>query len=165
MNLVVSDTSSLTNLAAIGQFELLKRMYGFVHIAQAVWNELNANGQRWPGCDEVAAANWIRQHIPTNRLLIASLCQDLDRGESESIALALELNASFIILDERDGRHKAIQLGLKPIGVVGILLSAKSKGMIQEIKPLLYALRQKAGFYISNSLFTEVIRLAGEERI
>ncbi len=58
---VVSNTSPLTSLAAIGQFELLRRLYGEVHIADAVWDELNAGGRRWPGRDEVASAGWIHR--------------------------------------------------------------------------------------------------------
>ena len=54
--IVVSDTSPLTNLAAVGQFGLLNRLYGRVYIAQGVWDELNAHGKRWPGRDEVAEA-------------------------------------------------------------------------------------------------------------
>lgn len=97
MSLVVSDTSPLTNLAAIGQFRLLKDLYGSIHIAEAVWNELNFGGQSWPGRDEVAGADWIQRDTPANRLLVAALGQDLDQGEAESIALALELNASLIL--------------------------------------------------------------------
>lgn len=60
--IVVSNTSPLTNLAAIGQFDLLQHFYSEIHIADAVWEKLNAQGKRWPGADKVAAANWIRRH-------------------------------------------------------------------------------------------------------
>ena len=49
--IVVCNTSPLTNLAAIGQFDLLRQLYTELYIAEAVWDELNAGGQRWPGCD------------------------------------------------------------------------------------------------------------------
>jgi len=55
--IVVSNTSPLTSLAAIGQLDLLRRLYARLHIAQGVWEELNAGGRRWPGCDQVAAAD------------------------------------------------------------------------------------------------------------
>jgi len=60
--IVVSNTSPLTNLAAIGQFELLRRLYDQVHIVQGVWEELNAGGKRWPGCTQVAQASWVERH-------------------------------------------------------------------------------------------------------
>ncbi len=56
---VVSNTSPLTSLAAINQFDLLRLLYGKLYIAKAVWDELNAYGKRWPGGDEVAAAAWV----------------------------------------------------------------------------------------------------------
>jgi hypothetical protein len=57
--IVVCNTSPITNLAAIGQLDLLQRLYGRIHIAQGVWEELNAGGGRWPGRDEVEHAPWI----------------------------------------------------------------------------------------------------------
>ena len=162
MSLVVSDTSPLTNLAAIGHFDLLRQLYGTLLIAEAVWSELNAEGRQWPGRDEVATAPWIQRRIPENRALVAALRQDLDLGEAESIALALEWKADLILMDERDGRHKAARLGLKPVGVVGVLLQAKGRGCVLEIRPLLEALRQQAGFYLADSLYGEALKLARE---
>jgi len=62
---VVSNTSPLTNLAAIGQLNLLHRLFSRIDIALAVWDELNANGRSWPGRDEVARASWIVRQTPT----------------------------------------------------------------------------------------------------
>ncbi len=89
--IVVSNTLPLTNLAAIGQFDLLCNLYDRLYIAQGVWNELNAGGRRWPGCDQVAAAEWIEHCAVQNQALVTVLRRDLDRGEAETIALALEL--------------------------------------------------------------------------
>ena len=60
--IVVCNTSPITNLAAIGLFELLKRLYGEGHIANGVWEELNAGSIRWPGSEEIAAASWVKRH-------------------------------------------------------------------------------------------------------
>jgi predicted nucleic acid-binding protein len=106
---------------------LLHRLFGRVDIAHAVWDELNANGRSWPGRDEVARASWIVRETPSNGPLIRALQRDLDRGESESIALAVELGADLILLDEQDGRRLAQQQGLKPMGVVGVLLLANTR--------------------------------------
>jgi predicted nucleic acid-binding protein len=160
--LVVSDTSPLTNLAAIGHFDLLQKLYGALLIAGAVWDELNAEGRHWPGRNEVAAASWIERRVPSDRLLAMALNQDLDLGEAESIALALEFQADLILLDERDGRHKAMQFGLRPVGVVGVLLTAKARGHVAAIEPLLLALRQQAGFYLGDSVYREALRIAQE---
>jgi len=163
MSWVVSNTSPLTNLAAIGQFHLLEALFGQLHIADAVWAELNASGRSWPGRDEVAEAAWISRHTVENRLLVRALALDLDQGESESIALAIEQGAGLILLDERDGRHRAQGLGLKIMGIVGVLLLAKQRGLLEAIKPSLDGLREQAGFYLSTAVYEYALREAGEK--
>lgn len=160
--IVVSNTSPLTNLAAIGQFDLLRQLYAKLHIAESVWEELNARGQRWPGRDEVAAADWIERHPVQNQALVIALQRDLDRGEAGSIALALELEADLVLLDEREGRHAAQRMGLRVVGVVGVLLEAKASSAVSAIRPLLDGLCQAAGFYLSESLYQQALTLGGE---
>ncbi len=160
--IVVSNTSPLTNLAAIGQFDLLHQLYGQVHIAEGVWQELRARGQHWPGRDEVAVADWIERHSVQNRTLVTALRRDLHKGEAETIALALELGAALVLLDEREGRHAAQRLELRVAGVVGVLLDAKSHSAVNVIRPHLDALRQKAGFYLAEGVYHSALVLAGE---
>lgn len=160
--IVVANTSPLTNLAAIGQFDLLRRLYGQLHIGQGVWEELNAEGQRWPGRDDVAGADWIERHVVQNRPLVTALQRDLDLGEAETIALALEVEASLVLLDEREARRAAKRLRLRVIGVMGLLLEAKECGAVKAVRPHLDALRQTAGFYLGDSLYDHALSLAGE---
>jgi len=160
--IVVSNTSPLTNLAAIGQFDILRHLYAELHIAPGVWEELSAGGKRWPGCDEVVVANWIESHPVQNQALVMALRRDLDRGEAETIALALELEATLVLLDEKEGRHAAQRLGLQVVGTVGVLLEAKAKGLIGAIRPHLDALRQMAGFYLASSVYQYALTLANE---
>ncbi len=131
--IVVSNTSPLTNLAAIGQFDLLRQLYERLHIAEGVWDELNARGLRWPGSESVAAAEWVERHAVKNEPLVAALRRDLDYGEAESIALALELEADLVLMDEREGRHAAQRMGLHVVGVVGVLLEARANGAIRRL--------------------------------
>jgi predicted nucleic acid-binding protein len=160
--IVVCNTSPLTNLAAIGQFALFHQLYGRLHIAEAVWEELNARSRHWPGRDEVAAADWIERHAVQNQALVTALRRDLDRGEAETIALALELEADLVLLDEREGRHAAQRLELRVAGVVGILLEAKSGSAVGAIGPHLDALRHTAGFYLTDQVYHAALTLAGE---
>ncbi len=90
------------------------------------------------------------------------LRRDLDRGEAETIALALELKADLVLLDEREGRHAAQRPGLHVVGVVGILLEAKARGHIATIRQHLDALRRMAGFYLSEPLYQHALILAGK---
>jgi uncharacterized protein len=65
-------------------------------------------------------------------------------------------------MDENPGRKKAISLGLNVIGVLGILLIAKRREIITEIKPLMDNLISQAGFRIHRELYLEVLRSAQE---
>jgi len=159
--MVVSNTSPITNLAAIDQFGLLGNLFGEVYIAEGVWEELNVGG-RHPGSREVEASGSVHRQAVTSQSLVNALSRDLDRGESETLALALELEASVVLVDEKEGRHAAERLGLRPLGVLGILLLAKKKGLLSEVRSSLDALRQRAGFYISDELYDRVIVIAGE---
>jgi len=162
MNLVVSDTSPLTNLAAIGRLDLLRNLFGHIQIADAVWLELNAGGRSWPGRNEVANADWVVRHGPGNLALLTALSRDLDAGEAASIALALELSAELILIDELDGRHQARRQGLTTMGVAGVLLLAKRQRLIEVVKPLLDDLRLPARFWLSHSVYEQVLAKAGE---
>ena len=161
--IVVSNTSPLTNLAAIGQFDLLHQLFQELHIAEGVWQELNAGGHAWPGSREVANASWIHRHEPGDQALMIALEENLDRGEAETIALALELSSDAVLIDELEGRHSAQRQGLKVLGTLGILLDAKARGLLFAVRPHLEALRDRVGFYLSPPLYEHVLRLANEE--
>jgi predicted nucleic acid-binding protein len=90
------------------------------------------------------------------------LSQDLDLGEAEVIALALEHPADIVIMDERLGRQTAAYFGLRCIGTIGILVAAKRQGFIPAIRPDLERLKYQQGYYISERLYDRVLADAGE---
>lgn len=161
--IVVSNTSPLTNLAAIGRFELLRALFGEIYIAHGVWQELNRGGHRYPGSQEVENASWVHRREVSNRTVTALLQRDLDLGESETLALALELRADLVLLDEQEGRHAALRLGLRPFGVLAILLKAKREQEIGDVRSALDALRRQAGFFLGERLYRQVLEEAGEK--
>ena len=162
MTVPISNTSPLTNLAAIGQFDLLQRLYGRLLIAEAVWEEWNAEGRTWPGRVEVAAASWIERRTVQNRPLVTALRERLDSGEAETIALAVECSPPFVLMDEREGRRSAQRFGLKTVGVVGVLIEAKGHGLVGQVGPLLEQLRQEAGFFLSDRVIHDARTVCGE---
>lgn len=157
---VVSNTSPILNLAIIDQLELLRQQFGYVQIPPAVLDELKIDEAR-PGSQLIQAAiadNWIQVQPVSNLSLVGLLSQTLDGGEAEAIALALEVAADRMLLDERDGRKAAKTLGLQVTGVLGILLRAKQSGELSSIRPAIEALIQKAGFRIAPELLAKVLR-------
>jgi uncharacterized protein len=159
--IVVSDTSPINNLAAIGQLGLLQQLYGNVIISTAVYQELLNAGATDPGTLAIQTLNWIQTRSVTNLALLQTLQNNLDIGEAEAIALAVELNADRLIIDERRGRNEATRLGLQVTGLLGILLAAKRQGLIPLVQPVLDDLMAQ-GFWVRAQLYAEVLELAGE---
>ena len=85
----------------------------------------------------------------------------IDAGEAEVLALAVEHDARLILLDEKKGRRKAKEIGLTVKGIVGVLLEAKEKALIDVIKPFLIQLRDN-GIHLSDSLINNALQDAGE---
>lgn len=160
--IVVSDTSPVVNLAAIGQLELLRQLYGAVVIPQAVHHEIVVVGAGQPGAAEVEASDWIETRPVTSQSIVASLQMEVDEGEAEAIALAVELEADLLLLDERRGRRVASRLGLRFIGLLGVLIEAKHQGLIPAAKPMVDDLIAKSGFWITRELYDRVLQAAGE---
>ncbi len=160
--IIVSDTSPINNLAAINQLDLLQQLYNTVIIPEAVYRELTETEIPVAGATEVQTLHWIQTHQVTTRALVEVLQNELDGGEAEAIALAVELNADQVLIDERRGRMMAEQLNLPYIGILGILVEAKGQGLILEVKPLLDALIHQAGFWVAEPLYKRVLQMAGE---
>lgn len=159
----VSDTTAITNLAAIGRLDLIEAIFGRVLIPEAVFRELTRHGDRVPGAIEVRSSQWIEVRAAGDRALVGRLSGSLDLGEAEAIALAVETAARTLIIDERAGRQAAIALGIPIVGVLGILIESKRRGIVRRVRPLLDGLRTEAGFRIGRELFERVLREAGED--
>ncbi|HDN65742.1 MAG TPA: DUF3368 domain-containing protein [Methanosarcinales archaeon] len=160
---VVSNASPLINLARIGKLGLLRQLYGELFIPEAVWHEVVIEGVGLPGAVEVKAATWIKVQSVTNPLLVRALRQELDAGESEAIVLALEMESELLLMDERLGREVARHLGLRYMGLIGVLVEAKHKGMLSAVRHHLDELRNVAGFHIRDALYVRVLQDEGEE--
>ena len=160
----VSNTSPISNLAWIGRLDLLRVQFTEIWIPEAVETELQSvpDPVARRAIVEAQRGRWLKVRAPGDGPLISLLAVELDIGEAQAIALALELNAGWLLIDEREGRAMARQLGLKLTGVLGILLRAKVNKQIKAIKPEIEALRKKAGFFISPALEGTILKQAGE---
>lgn len=161
--IIVSDTSPITSFATIGQLDLLRQLYSKILIPEAVYQELTGTATLVPGSREVKTLEWIEVRQVTNRPLIVTLLeQQLDEGECEAIALAIELNAELLLIDERRGRAEADRLGLRIIGLLGVLVEAKQKGFILAVKPVLDNLIATARFRVADALYARILNTVGE---
>ncbi len=119
-------------------------------------------GKSVAGSTEVQTLAWIQIQKVVNEALVTALQLELDPGEAEAIALAIELKADLLLLDERRGRTVASGFGLKFIGILGVLIEAKHKGVISAVKPALDDLILTAGFWVTRLLYTRVLHTVRE---
>lgn len=159
---VVVDSSVLISLSAIKQLELLRMRFSEVMIPQAVQEEVVIEGKGQPGSQEVQSSNWIRVLEVKDRSFVRLLEVELDRGESEAIALACELNADFVLLDEKNARSRAKRVGLRILGTIGILIWAKKTGHIPSLRAQLDALQEQARFRMSPELYEKALKSISE---
>ena len=165
MPCVVADTSPLFYLARLGRLALLRDLFQKVHVPPEVWNETLAAKLKHPEIlPPITSAK-------TDGWLIVTPLQMphahpglglLDAGEREAIALAIELRADLLIVDDEAGRLAAANLGCAVTGTLGVLIGAKRNGLLAALKPEIERLCRETTFRISTKLKKDVLRLAGE---
>lgn len=157
---VISNTSPLFYLQLFEKVDLLRDLYGHIHVPQGVVDELRAGEKlglkiqridsiEWITVDQISVAKQLRRYT------------ELGKGELEAISLALEHPNSRVILDDRAARIAAKENNLEIIGTVGILIAAKEKGLIPLIAPLLNVMRN-AGFRLNERAYREALHRANE---
>jgi uncharacterized protein len=162
--LAASNTSPICNLAIVGRLQLLRSQFGEIWIPAAVKGELDRlhHADALKEIQRAFEEGWIKMKPLASDGVARLLQATLDPGEAEAIALALELRAELILLDERDGRAAAERAGLRVTGVLGVLLRAKESGEIESLGRELDALPTRARFFVSPVLTASVLKAAGE---
>lgn len=160
--IIVSDTSPISNLLRIGQLPLLQALYGSVVIPDSVYKELRALESFGVDTSWLGNTEWITIQPVGNKALAESLKDELDPGEAEAIALAIELKADRLLMDERLGRQVAQKFSLKVTGLLGVLVAAKQDQLIIELKPVLDDLITQAKFRVHPDLYRQILRDVNE---
>ena len=150
---VVSNTSPILNLAIIDRLDLLKGQFGCVYIPDLVLKELRIH-EELPGSAKIRAAvdeGWLRAQPIDDASFARVLALQLDAGEAEAIALAVQLKADRLLLDESDARRIARALDIPTTGVIGILMRHYQDD-VQALRQELEQLRTEANFHLSSHL-------------
>jgi hypothetical protein len=153
--IVVSDTSPVTSLTDVGEVDLLRLLFTSVLVPREVQRELERGSVNLP--------NWIDVRDVQDRSAVARLGAEIDPGEAEALVLAIELKAERVLIDEAEARKVAARLGLRFVGVLGVLLEAKDRGHLPAVRPVLDKLVQTAGFWLSDDLYRRTVEAAGEK--
>ena len=157
--IVVSNTTPIYYLHAIGRLELLQHLYGRLIVPVHVVAELDAGADE--GAPNVRAVSWMDIR-PVRVPEALRLVPDLGGGEAGAMALAMELGQdTLVILDDKLGRRIAGLQGIRITGTAGVLLKAKRQGLVPSVGPMLDAML-RAGFHLSQRVVRDTLALAGE---
>lgn len=155
---VVSDTSCIANLIVIGELPLLHRIYERIVIPPKVHEEVVALDKCKVDLSAFSNAKWIEVLIPDKEHIALVRKYLLDEGETEAIALGLQIQADVLLIDELDGRRAANRLGLETTGLLGVIAKAKKQSEIPSAKFLFDKLINEAGFRVGKDLYEKVLR-------
>jgi uncharacterized protein len=157
---IVCNSGPLIALAGISQLELLPKLYSKIITPAAVHREV-ASARRFSSQAAVFSVAWLEVRTLPGAL-DPLLTSELGRGEAEVIALAQEIGAERVLIDERKARRiAALVYGLAVTGTGGILLAAKRAGLATQIRPLMQAMKSN-GYFLSERLMDGICQAAGE---
>ena len=153
--IVIADSTPLNYLVLIGETELLPTLYGGVAIPTAVLRELRSRGAPAPVREWANhPPSWLRVES-VDPALLAETALDLDAGEREAIALARQLHAELVVIDDQAGRREARRWKLTVTGTLGVLRTAASRGLV-DFRAVLDRLQQ-TNFYMSAELLQQLL--------
>jgi predicted nucleic acid-binding protein len=150
---IVSNSSPLIALARIHRLDLVPAVLQSILIPPAVAREIEPSIPALPA--------WLSVKVPSSQRSPLTSRGRLGDGEREAIALAVEIGADAVLIDERAGRRVAEEAGLKVVGTLGLLLEAKQLGQIGTIRAELDKLIATS-FFVSPQLYDQLLRIAGE---
>ena len=157
--IVVADASPIIALSRVERPQLLHDVFAEILVPEEVRDELAAGA----GGEEILRSHvWIESRPVRDRELVNRLAAGLDVGEAAAIALAIETQAELLLMDERRGRAIADQQGLSVVGVVGVLLRAKTLGLVVAIGPILDDLVSRGRFHLAREVVARARTLANE---
>lgn len=161
--ILVLNASPLITLARIGSLSLLRPLAEEIIIPDAVYAECVSRASGRPGSIEIAQADWIIHRAVENRIRVDHLHTRVGLGEAEVIILAREIGSdAIVVLDDATARQIATQEGCRVVGLLGLLVLAKKRGLLQAVRPLLDAMRT-SGFFVGSDLYAAILRQVGEE--
>ncbi len=156
--ILVADASALIALAACDSLTLLDALFGSVMVPEAVYSEVTVGDRPQAG----RLRHYLEDKVRTVDMQdFVYLDAFADMGETQAMILYKQMNADFLLIDDKRGRKVAVINHIKTIGSLGVLLQAKRKGLIQLVAPLLAQIAASPVF-VSEQLIRSVLELAGE---
>lgn len=162
MSRAVLDSSVIIALSVLSHLNKLKHLFKETLVSRAVYEEVCVRGRRLIGDIELSEAvkkGVIEIKDVEDRTLVNALVDPLALGEAETIALTVEENTEFIVMDDRLGRKRAKSIELNVIGTLRILRRMFDNGLIDK-KEFLNSIKKlgETGFRISNEVIDKVLK-------
>lgn len=161
----ICNASPIIGLFAIDKVWILWKLFDEIVMPKAVYEELCMDSVKHQKETEelkrLVSCGKLQICRIQNKELVKTLYGKLHFGELEVIVGAKEQNIKIAIIDEKAARKLAAEFLVDTIGILGILMLAKQKGILLQIKPDLDKLRNR-GYHISDGLYRSVLERAGE---
>jgi predicted nucleic acid-binding protein len=153
--IIVSDTTAIHYLVLIGESELLGDLFEEIIIPQAVIEELRRDRTPQPVRDWVdSQPRWLKVMQPSQELQEAA--KSLGKGEREAIALALELKADAILLDDKRAKTEARSRNVSVITILNVLEAGAHRGLL-DLSDAVERLRQTNFYMPAEDVIEEVL--------
>ncbi|MCG6154085.1 DUF3368 domain-containing protein [Leptospira bandrabouensis] len=157
--IIIADSSPLISLAIINKLHLLNKIFQEIIVPFSVYEEIAQTDKKF----SIILQEWTKPFIKkcNNIEAFKAYRLSLGKGESEAIVLSKEFKNSILLLDDKKARKVAKLENQKIIGTIGILISAKDKGLIPEIKSSLMLLEEH-DIHLSKALIEKALEITGE---
>lgn len=157
---MVADASPIISFARADRLELLRDVCPEIYLPPKVFQEVALEEPGRPGATVIRDGGWGQLYQAVDQAVVNQLPQSIHAGEREAIALAYQLKLP-LLADEKRVIRAARALGLEVVTSIRVLVTAKERGLIPSIRPVLDTMRASS-FRISDLLYAEVLRNAGE---
>ena len=156
--ILIADSSALVALSVCDSLDLLDALFGEVKVPQAVFDEVSVNHKPESAVLERYLQGKV-ESVDTEKYVY--LDAYADAGETEAMLLYKQMSADWLLIDDKRGRKIAAVNYINTIGSLGVLLSAKKRGLISAVKPKIDQIAE-SDVYIGQTLRQIVLDMAGE---
>lgn len=139
---MISNSSPLIILGKLNRLDILEKVFRKIEIAESVYEEVVEMGMKLNKAESFIIGSMIDKDIISveklssigqeKSMFLQKAHQALEKGEADTVALAIQKKQQYVLIDEKMARKVAIIHGLKPIGILGVLLLAYRKKAISE---------------------------------
>jgi predicted nucleic acid-binding protein len=155
--IVIGDSGPLISLAVIDKLAILEQLYGELYIPLGVWQEI----AQYIEFFNIPAILSYKDKI-VNLQQPNQFIELMNSGESEAVSLYNEMNADFLLIDDKAARSVAEAFSVRCIGTLAVLIQSLEQGLTENLRPLFISLLNAKRFY-KKSLLNAILAEYGEQ--